>query len=119
MLRTHLRDQAPAAGVCEIRDTVPVRDAAWSVAGRSPRGPRHDGCSSPAAARACRFAATVIVLFSMSRLQAAGPCTPEPAKDVSIQGLVELRRFAAAGSPETGCAAAGLNVVLSPREAAP
>ena len=112
MLRTHLRDQAPAAGVCEIRDTVPVRDAARSIAGRSPRGPRQHGCSSPTAARACRSAATVIVLFSMSSLQAAGPCTPEIAKVVSIQGLVELRRFAPAGSQETGWQAAELNVVL-------
>ncbi len=112
MLRTHLRDQAPAAGVCEIRDTVPVRDAARSVAGRSPRGPRQHRCSSPTAARACRSAATVIVLFSMSSLQAAGPCTPEIAKVVSIQGLVELRRFAPAGSQETGWQAAELNVVL-------
>jgi len=112
MLRTHLRDQAPAAGVCEIRDTVPVRDAARSVAGRSPRGPRQHRCSSPTAARVCRSAATVIVLFSMSSLQAAGPCTPEIAKVVSIQGLVELRRFAPAGSQETGWQAAELNVVL-------
>jgi tetratricopeptide (TPR) repeat protein len=48
----------------------------------------------------------------MSSLQAAGPCTPEIAKVVSIQGLVELRRFAAAGSQETGWQAAELNVVL-------
>jgi len=56
----------------------------------------------------------LVVLTSLSSVQAAAPCTPEIAKIVSIQGGVELRRSVAGSSQEAGWQAAELNVALCP-----
>ncbi len=54
------------------------------------------------ALRACGMAVMVVVLTSMSGVQAAEPCTPEIATVVSIQGSVELRRSPAVRSSSVG-----------------
>ena len=64
------------------------------------------------AIRACGLAFTVVVLTSLSSVQAAETCTPVIATVVSIQGSVELRRSPAGRSQESGWQAAELNVAL-------
>jgi tetratricopeptide (TPR) repeat protein len=56
----------------------------------------------------------LVVLTSISSVQAAAPCTPEIAKIVSIQGVVELRRSVDGRLQEAGWQAAELNVALCP-----
>ena len=56
----------------------------------------------------------LVVLTSMSSVQAAAPCTPEIAKIVSIQGVVELRRSVDGRLQEAGWQPAELNVALCP-----
>ena len=62
--------------------------------------------------RACGLAFTIVVLTSLSSVQAAETCTPVIATVVSIQGSVELRRSPAAGSQQIGWQVAELNVAL-------
>jgi len=64
------------------------------------------------ASTACGLAFTVVVLTSLSSVQAAETCTPVIATVVSIQGSVELRRSPAAGSQQIGWQVAELNVAL-------
>jgi tetratricopeptide (TPR) repeat protein len=63
------------------------------------------------AVRACGLAVAVVVLISMSSVQAAETCTPVIATVVSIQGGVELRR-SPTGRSEAAWQAAELNVAL-------
>ncbi len=56
----------------------------------------------------------LVVLASMSSAHAAAPCTPEIAKILSIQGVVELRRSVDGRLQEAGWQAAELNVALCP-----
>jgi len=64
------------------------------------------------ASRACGLAFTVVVLTSLSSVQAAETCTPVIATVVSIQGSVELRRSPAARAQQLDWQAAELNVAL-------
>jgi len=62
--------------------------------------------------RTCGLAFTVVILTSMSSVQAAETCTPVIATVVSIQGGVELRRSPAARAQQISWQAAELNVAL-------
>lgn len=62
--------------------------------------------------RACVLAVIVVVLTSLSSVQAAETCTPVIATLVSIQGSVELRRSPAARPQQIGWQAAESNVAL-------
>ena len=64
------------------------------------------------AARAYSLAVTVVVLTSLSSVQAAETCTPVIATVVSIQGSVELRRSPDARPQQIGWQTAELNVAL-------
>jgi tetratricopeptide (TPR) repeat protein len=64
-----------------------------------------------AAVSACGLAVAIVVLPSMSSVQAADTCAPVIATVVSIQGGVELRR-SPAGRSEAGWQAAELNAAL-------
>ena len=64
------------------------------------------------AIRACSLAVIVVVLTSLSSVEAAETCTPVIATVVSIQGSVELRRSPAARAQQLDWQAAELNVAL-------